>query len=199
MAIIWARRPWAGFPVAWSSGRVCSPSVISFMAETPRRSGSSEFSWQVARFCFTSSIRFGIERALIPSRTAPRMAWLPVQDAADSVLLPNYEIPRRSHRAFPRPGKPLFDTCLRCGHPALIPLPQKITYGEGTFEMRPDTRIVVDKASRETGEYLAERLRRSTGYPFKVQVVADASPEKSALGAIFLTTRDASATLGVEG
>jgi len=83
--------------------------------------------------------------------------------------------------------------------PALIPLPQKITYGEGTFEMRPDTRIVVDKASRETGEYLAERLRRSTGYPFKVQVVADASPEKSALGAIFLTTRDASATLGVEG
>ena len=51
--------------------------------------------------------------------------------------------------------------------PAIIPLPQKMTLQAGAFKLTPDTRIFVDSASRETGNFLTERLRKSTGYPYE--------------------------------
>lgn len=50
----------------------------------------------------------------------------------------------------------------------------------------------MDSASRETGEYLAERLRQSTGYPFPVS-------SSAANGGILLTTQVARGDLGTEG
>src|SRR5690348_6551896 len=52
--------------------------------------------------------------------------------------------------------------------PAVIPLPQKMELADGTLQLSPDTPIYVDSASRKTGEYLAERLRRATGYALPV-------------------------------
>jgi len=72
--------------------------------------------------------------------------------------------------------------------PALVPLPQKFESREGSFELGPETRIRVDSAARETGQYLAERLRTSTGYPFKVSTTSKAQVNK---GEILLTTMDA--------
>ena len=80
--------------------------------------------------------------------------------------------------------------------PALIPLPQKMEAREGAFSLQPKTRILVDQASQDTGQYLADRLRKSTGYRF----IAVSSPEpRMAKGAIVLTTKDAKAALGTEG
>jgi hexosaminidase len=83
--------------------------------------------------------------------------------------------------------------------PAVIPAPQKVECGEGTFQLGANSRILVDRASRETGEYLAERLRASTGYPLKVHIVGNTASEKRNLGNIILTTHDAQAALGAEG
>ncbi len=80
--------------------------------------------------------------------------------------------------------------------PALIPLPQMMESREGSFELQPDTVIQVDLASKETGDYLAGRLRQSTGYGWKVETGAG---EPASKGAIVLTTRDAPAELGAEG
>jgi N-acetyl-beta-hexosaminidase len=80
--------------------------------------------------------------------------------------------------------------------PAIIPQPQRIERLAGTFRLGPTTRIVVDRASRATGRYLAARLRRSTGYPFALGRSRGAGP---VAGAILLTTRSASTDLGGEG
>ncbi len=80
--------------------------------------------------------------------------------------------------------------------PALLPLPQKMECQEGTFRLLPRTQIQVDPASQATGEYLADRLRRGTGY--KLGIVSRAKP-RAAKGALVLTTRDANAALGPEG
>lgn len=45
---------------------------------------------------------------------------------------------------------------------AIIPLPQKVAGRAGEFNLQPATRILVDAPSGGTGEYLAERLRKST-------------------------------------
>jgi len=81
--------------------------------------------------------------------------------------------------------------------PAIIPAPKKMELREGTFQLAPGTRICVDSASRKTGETLAERLRKSTGYPLKIN--AGNSASSCPKGAILLTTNNASATLGAEG
>ncbi len=78
--------------------------------------------------------------------------------------------------------------------PAIIPLPQKMTMQEGVFNLRPDTKILVDSASKDTGKFLAARLRAGTGYP--VEVSADL---KSTGGTILLTTKEADPALGAEG
>ncbi|MCX6926657.1 MAG: beta-N-acetylhexosaminidase [Verrucomicrobia bacterium] len=80
--------------------------------------------------------------------------------------------------------------------PALIPLPQSIESREGAFKLQPKTRIQTDTAARETGNYLAERLGKATGYSLKVDTSAKPQPAK---GAILLTTKDAKPSLGAEG
>ena len=80
---------------------------------------------------------------------------------------------------------------------ALIPLPQKVAVHTGTFQLTGATRIQTDFASRKTATFLAEQLRRSTGYPLKVHwgLFSDA-PGKDA---ILLTTKDANTNLRAEG
>ncbi len=82
------------------------------------------------------------------------------------------------------------------GAPALIPLPQKVERHEGAFKLAPDTRIVVDKASKDTGKYLAQMLRKSTGYALKVSTQSKpAAGKKTAV----LIVRDPSAGIAAEG
>ncbi len=77
--------------------------------------------------------------------------------------------------------------------PAVIPKPQKMETGEGVFKLSAKSRICADRPSRATAEYLAERLRVVTGYPFKV---ASGKPDSDD---ILITTKDAHAALGDEG
>jgi hexosaminidase len=79
----------------------------------------------------------------------------------------------------------------------LVPVPQKMTVSEGAFKLAPDTRIYVDSGSRATGEFLAARLRKATGYPLKVRTKSGAT--EAINGAILLTTNKAKADLGAEG
>ncbi len=78
---------------------------------------------------------------------------------------------------------------------ALIPLPQHVQRMEGTFTLTPDTCIYADRASRDTAQFLAQRLRRATGYPLKVHSGTSSVPQN----AILLTTKDANTNLGDEG
>lgn len=79
--------------------------------------------------------------------------------------------------------------------PAIIPLPQRVEGRAGEFKLQPATHILVDAPSGGTGEYLAERLRKSTGYPLKVEAVTSARmPERS----ILLTTKDSKTGKGAE-
>jgi hexosaminidase len=80
--------------------------------------------------------------------------------------------------------------------PALIPLPQKMECREGAFKLQPKTPIRTDAAARATGNYLAERLGKSTGYSLKVATTTGPQPIK---GAILLTTKGAKPELGAEG
>lgn len=81
--------------------------------------------------------------------------------------------------------------------PDLIPFPEKMEPREGVFKLAPATRILVDEASKVTGEYLAQRLRKCTGYRFEV----GASPETTVgtKAVIYLTSRAAKQSLGAEG
>ena len=80
--------------------------------------------------------------------------------------------------------------------PALIPLPQKMDCREGAFKLQPKTPIRTDVAVRETGDYLAERLGKATGYSLKVATSTKPQPVK---GSILLTTKGAKPELGAEG
>ncbi len=80
---------------------------------------------------------------------------------------------------------------------ALIPWPQKVTLEAGVFKLTPDTRVYVDSASRETGKFLTERLRQSTGYPLPTHTKFFSGA--AIMGGILLTTKDASTNLGAEG
>ena len=73
---------------------------------------------------------------------------------------------------------------------------------EGVFRLQPESetrsaRILVDAASEETGQYLADQLRKSTGYPLPVVKVK--AKARTAKGDILLTTKDAKSSLGPEG
>jgi hexosaminidase len=78
--------------------------------------------------------------------------------------------------------------------PAIIPAPEKMTVREGVFTLGPETLILVDKKSKATGAFLAERLRAATGFPFPAK-----SADKSTSGSILLTTKGSDASLGPEG
>jgi hexosaminidase len=56
--------------------------------------------------------------------------------------------------------------------PAIIPLPEKVERLKGTFELSPATSIKTDTAGQVTAEYLAGRLRISTGFPCKIETGA---------------------------
>lgn len=80
---------------------------------------------------------------------------------------------------------------------AIIPWPQKVTMEAGVFKLTPGTRLYVDFASRETGKFLAARLRPSTGYPFKTRIQFFSG--RAIKGGILATTKDANPNLGPEG
>ena len=93
------------------------------------------------------------------------------------------------------------------GTPAIIPLPQQMQTRPGVFTLcgaqpipgpaaQAVTKILVDGASQETGQYLAALLLKSTGYQFQVRTNAGASAVK---GAILLTTVNGLTNLGAEG
>jgi hexosaminidase len=80
---------------------------------------------------------------------------------------------------------------------AIIPLPQKIEMRDGAFKISADTKIITDFGSRVTGKFLAERLRKSTGYPASTSVKF--SPGAPVANNILLTTKNADTNLGAEG
>lgn len=80
--------------------------------------------------------------------------------------------------------------------PAIIPEPQSMEMGAGSFALSPDTRVLADSASRETAKVLASRLGTATGFALKVRRSGEAGP---VTGAILLTTRGADTNLGPEG
>lgn len=91
--------------------------------------------------------------------------------------------------------------------PALIPLPQLMQTNTGTFTLCPaqviagvpavsPTQILADEAGRQTGEYLATLLFKSTGYRFPIATNAGGAAVPQA---ILLTTNGALAELGAEG
>jgi hexosaminidase len=80
---------------------------------------------------------------------------------------------------------------------ALIPMPQHVQRLDGEFKLTPQTRIYTDRASRETGEYLAEKLRAATGYPLAVSRKWFAG--KPVDNAILLTAGVPGANSGAEG
>jgi len=81
--------------------------------------------------------------------------------------------------------------------PSLIPLPQKMEMGQGSFHISADTKICYSSGCGETADQLAASLRRATGYPLKTSLkwFARSAPADS----IFLTTKNAGAELGKEG
>jgi hexosaminidase len=102
---------------------------------------------------------------------------------------------------------PLLTLAAIAGTPALIPLPQQMQVRPGVFTLCPaqpmpgvpghaTTKILVDGASFETGQYLAALLFKSTGYQFQVGANGGSSAVK---GAILLTTVNANSNLGAEG
>ena len=82
---------------------------------------------------------------------------------------------------------------------ALVPLPEKLERGDGTFALTAQTEILSGEAAKETqavAEQLAAWLRPATGYPLPVRAgAAGASPA----GSILLATAGADAALGDEG
>jgi len=78
--------------------------------------------------------------------------------------------------------------------PSIIPAPQKMEIRPGHFQLSASARIVSDAASAETADYLAAKLRTSTGYPLPIDTNGEAGK-----GLITLTTKSAKAELGPEG
>ncbi len=86
--------------------------------------------------------------------------------------------------------------------PALVPQPQDLKRTEGAFKLTPETVVATDAASQDTGEFLAERLRKATG--FSIKTALRKGPNETFGGsAIVLTTvltaENAKPDLGAEG
>src|SRR5215475_2589518 len=90
---------------------------------------------------------------------------------------------------------------------AIIPLPEKMEFNDGNFQLHPATRflglhihhgtqIFLDSSSVDTGQYLSRWLGQSTGYTIPV---IEGSSETAGAGDILLTTNGANADLGPEG
>ena len=92
----------------------------------------------------------------------------------------------------------LASTSLAATELAVIPQPQNIERREGSFRLTPDLVIVTDAVSKDTGKFLAERLRPATGYSIKTKV-RKGSDQTFSGSVIILTTENASTNLGAEG
>ena len=82
--------------------------------------------------------------------------------------------------------------------PSVVPRPAKMEVGSGSFQLGPKTRIVLDSRfaeAQEAGEFLAAKLRRSTGFPLDIRPAAGQIPGD----AILLRTGDGLSKLGNEG
>lgn len=82
---------------------------------------------------------------------------------------------------------------------SIIPKPMKVEQRDGSFVVRAETGIFVEKGSTEVadvGKYLTDVLGRATGYPLNV---SDSDEIAAAKGAILLTRRGARDDLGNEG
>ncbi|HUA65857.1 MAG TPA: family 20 glycosylhydrolase [Alphaproteobacteria bacterium] len=79
---------------------------------------------------------------------------------------------------------------------ALIPLPQSVQQMDGTFTLDAQTRIYADGPSRKTADFVAERLRKSTGFPLKVHWKMFGGTPRNA---ILFTTKKAKPAVGAEG
>jgi hexosaminidase len=91
--------------------------------------------------------------------------------------------------------------------PSIIPLPQQMQFRPGVFTLfplqsqpatpgHPLVKIYTDPVSQNTGEYLAEKLFKSTGQQFLVTTTSSGGPIRDG---ILLTTVNANTNLGLEG
>ncbi len=78
--------------------------------------------------------------------------------------------------------------------PSIIPAPQKMEIREGQFQLTRDTQIHGDESSADTANYLAAKLRVSTGYTIPIE-----TNDEPLKGVIELTTKGVKAELGPEG
>jgi hexosaminidase len=78
----------------------------------------------------------------------------------------------------------------------IVPQPVQVTPGDGVFELKPSTRILVSEDTRETGKYLQEFLQGATGYALEIKKNLEGGQERDA---IRLTTENADSSLGDEG
>jgi len=93
----------------------------------------------------------------------------------------------------------VFTAAAQTNAPAIIPLPQHMDVREGAFVLWPETKILVNAAAKDTGKFLADRLRASTGYPLPVKVAAHPLGTRTE-GTIILECLHCGAwTLGAEG
>jgi hexosaminidase len=61
----------------------------------------------------------------------------------------------------------------------LMPLPKTVQRGEGEYELRADIKICTDAAARDSGDYLADRMRTVAG----CRVTVEPLPAQATLGA----------------
>jgi hexosaminidase len=80
--------------------------------------------------------------------------------------------------------------------PAIIPAPQKMEITKGAFQLVPATQIEADGESAATGQYLAARLRSSTGYQFAIQTN---ERQETLKGTIRLRINDSNPAVNPEG
>ena len=82
--------------------------------------------------------------------------------------------------------------------PAIVPQPQHLERAAGVFKLTPDSVIATDATSKDTGKYLAERLRPATG--FAIKTVSYRGPKQTFRGGVvILTAENAKTNLGAEG
>ena len=76
----------------------------------------------------------------------------------------------------------------------IIPAPMKVEAAEGQFQLTAAAQVLVDPEFRNEGQLLAERLRRSTGFPLKIKTA-----DKNSAGDILLMKAETNSLQGVEG
>ncbi len=85
---------------------------------------------------------------------------------------------------------------------SLVPLPDSVKIGNGSFLLREGTPIVVDQGSpalKDVGRFLASRLRESTGYSFPLDTALDGGRAQSVPGVILLSIAPRPGGMAPEG